>query len=173
MGAENLSASYPGTSAPPAVPPNPQWPGNQWTLGWNHRSYVELSPDDSAPRYAREHVTSRLKEWGLSDHTDLSLLFVSELVTNSGAAVRRCPWQVGLPPVRVWVLGRAGLVKVLVWDGVTGPPVPREAGPEDESGRGLFLVRELSRDFGWYHPPESYAPDYRGGKVTWATTGPE
>jgi hypothetical protein len=171
-GAEALSNSYPGTSAPPAVPPNPQWPGSTWTLGWNHRSYLELSPDDRAPGYARDHVASRLKEWGLPDHMDLSLLFVSELVTNSAAAVRGCPWEAEPPPVRVWVLGGTGRVKVLVWDGLTVVPAPREAGPEDENGRGLFLVRELSRDCGWYQPPESYAPDYRGGKVTWAVAGP-
>jgi len=168
-----LSAIYPGTSAPPAVPPNPQWPGGTWTRGWNHRGYLELDPDDRAPGYARDHVASRLNDWGLADHEDLALLFASELATNSGAAVRRCHWEAGPPLLRVWVLGGAGLVKVLVWDAVTEVPVPREAGLEDESGRGLFLVRELSRDFGWYQPPQSYAPGYRGGKVTWAVAGPE
>ena len=167
-----MSKFFPGTSAPPAVPPNPQWPGGTWTLGWNDRSYLELDPDDRAPGYARDHATSRLKEWGRLDHKDLSLLFVSELVTNATAAVRGRPWAAGPPLVRVWLLGGPGQVKVLVWDGLPGVPVLREAGPDDESGRGLFLVRELSRDFGWYHPPESYAPDYQGGKVTWAIAGP-
>jgi anti-sigma regulatory factor (Ser/Thr protein kinase) len=56
---------------------------------------------------------------------------------------------------------RPGSVLIEVWDAHRDDePVVREAPPDDEHGRGLFLVRTLSAKWG----------AYRGGfgKVVWA-----
>ena len=57
------------------------------------------------------------------------------------------PRDLRLPPVRVWLLGCDTEVAVLVWDDVPLEPVKCEAGPEDESGRGLWLIEKLSREW--------------------------
>jgi hypothetical protein len=75
-------------------------------------------------------------------------------------------WAQGLPPVRLWVLGDASRVLVLVRDAVPVMPEARAAGEWDESGRGLLIVAELSAGWGCYPAPEHY-----GGKVTWAIIG--
>ena len=62
----------------------------------------------------------------------------------------------------------AGGVLILVWDAVGGCPVPRDAGPDEENGRGLAIVNALSADWGHYHPlPKGTEYDGRD-KVTWA-----
>ncbi len=67
-----------------------------------------------------------------------------------------------LPPVRLWLRGGLLGVAILVWDAVVAAPVPRTAGEDDESGRGLGIVADLSAACGFYHAAEP------GGKVTWA-----
>jgi hypothetical protein len=66
----------------------------------------------------------------------------------------------------MWLLGGPGAhavgeVVIAVWDAVAEPPVPREAGPEDVSGRGLALMEALCARWDFYLPS---APP--GGKVT-------
>jgi hypothetical protein len=108
-----------------------------------------------------------LAEWGLGDFTDAVTLTVSELVANSVVATEEVAWEGGRPPVRLWLLGGPGStgmgeVIVVVWDAVREVPEPRDAGVEDESGRGLGIVATLSgRQWDCYLPggPE-------GGKVT-------
>jgi hypothetical protein len=111
-----------------------------------------------------------LAEWQLEHHTELTLLIISELITNSVVSVRALRWT-RLPPVRLWILGDTSRVNVLVWDALPGTPQPRMASPDEENGRGLFLVQELSAAWGSYLPPDSYSPAQAGGKVTWAIIG--
>jgi len=158
------------TIVQPSVPPNRQRPDNRWLLAWNRRSFLELGSYEQAPGCARRHVESLLTEWRLEQHNDLAQLIISELITNSVVAVRALRW-VELPPVRMWVLGDASRVSLLVWDALPGAPQPRIAGQDDENGRGLFLVQELSAAWGSYLPPKSYYLPYAGGKVTWAVIG--
>jgi hypothetical protein len=159
-------------AAPPAVPPNRQLPDNRWLLAWDRRSFLELGSYESAPGCARRHATGIVAEWSLGQHAELTRLIVSELVTNSVVAVRKRSWT-ELPPVRLWVLGDASRVNLLVWDALPCPPRPRTASQEDENGRGLFIVQELSAAWGSYLPPDSYYPEHAGGKVTWAIIGPQ
>jgi len=91
-------------------------------------------------------------------------------VTNSVLAARAARWP-EVPPVRLWLLGDTSRVLVLVWDCSPGTPLPRKARDDDESGRGLFLVEQLSTAWGSYRPPRDYAPEHDGGKVTWASIG--
>lgn len=93
------------------------------------------------------------------------------MLTNSINAVRAIAWAQP-PAVRLWLLGAPGQVMVLVWDPLAAAPQPWTAGQHDENGRGLLIVRRSSIQCGYYHPPEQYAPEYHGGKVTWAMCGP-
>lgn len=152
------------------VPPNRHQPDCSWLLAWNRRSFLELGSYKQAPGCARGHLRNLLAEWKLEQHSELAQLIISELITNSVISVRARRW-LELPPVRLWILGDASRVNLLVWDALPGAPRPRVASPDEESGRGLFLVQQLSAAWGSYLPPEAYHPAYAGGKVTWAVIG--
>ncbi|HUA27623.1 MAG TPA: ATP-binding protein, partial [Streptosporangiaceae bacterium] len=67
----------------------------------------------------------------------------------------------GPPVVRVWVLADGESLVIRVWDASDAMPVRQEAGPDDDSGRGLMIIDALSSDWGAY-------PEARG-KTVWAT----
>jgi len=163
---------YPRIPIQAAIPLNSGQRDNRWIMSWERVSFLELGPYETAPGTARWHARNVLRDWGLERHEELAKLVLSELVTNSVLAGRSRP-AVELPPVRLWLLSDSSRLLLLVWDALAGTPRPREAGPDDESGRGLFLVRELSTSWGCYRPPGGYAPDHGGGKVTWALIGTE
>ena len=129
---------------------------------WRWRSRLDLGALLTAPGSARGHVGNVLREWGLKEFIDAAEMVVSELVSNSMLATREMSWPGPRPPVLLWLLSDGRRVLVLVWDGVPRPPRPREAGPDDESGRGLAIVDALSDEWA------SYPAGDRGGKVTWA-----
>ncbi len=141
----------------PAVSPFHHSPGS-----WVRRSYLELGAYRNAAGSARGHARSVLWEWGLRELADATEMVVSELVTNSLLATEAVDWQVK-PPVRLWLLSDGTGVLVHVWDAIASAPEPREAGPHDESGRGLVIVEALSAQWGHHWPPRKF-----GGKVTWA-----
>jgi hypothetical protein len=62
----------------------------------------------------------------------------------------------------LWLCGGPSVVALLAWDATASAPVPRDAGPDDENGRGLAIVAGLSASWGFYYPASL------GGKVTWA-----
>ncbi|MEU1906526.1 ATP-binding protein [Streptomyces hygroscopicus] len=66
-------------------------------------------------------------------------------------------------PCAVCVLPAGSLVRVEITDADSAEPRPKQAGPDDETGRGLFLVDALAADWGTYQRPE--------GKVTWFEVG--
>jgi serine/threonine-protein kinase RsbW len=78
-------------------------------------------------------------------------LLVSEVATN--ALVH------GAGDVRVDVHTQGGAVRIEVSDDSTALPVPRDAGPEGENGRGMALVEALSSDWGTEARPD--------GKTVW------
>ncbi|HUN33568.1 MAG TPA: ATP-binding protein [Trebonia sp.] len=139
-------------------------------MSWERVSFLELGSYETAPGTARWHARNVLRDWGLERHEEVTQLILSELVTNSVLAAHARPWR-QLPPVRLWLLSDSSQVLQLVWDALPGMPVPRKASHDDESGRGLFLVKELSAAWGSYRPARSYAPEHDGGKVTWASIG--
>ena len=99
-------------------------------------------------RSARHAVHDALRYWGLDGELgDLTVLLVSELVTNS---LRHASGPIGVRLVLPRPDGLAdsahgqpcggkGLL-VEVSDPVPDPPTARTAGPDDEGGRGLQLV---------------------------------
>lgn len=79
------------------------------------------------------------------------VLLVSEVATN--ALVH------GAGDVRVDVRTQDGAVRIEVSDDSTAVPVPRNAGADGESGRGMALVEALSSDWGTLSRPD--------GKTVW------
>ncbi|WP_370748143.1 ATP-binding protein [Streptomyces sp. MnatMP-M17] len=82
-------------------------------------------------------------------------LVASALVTN---AVRHAP----CPEIGFTATYGAALLLIQVHDGSATPPILRHGSTGSiESGRGLVLVRSLTRDWGWM-------PHGDGTKSTWA-----
>jgi anti-sigma regulatory factor (Ser/Thr protein kinase) len=103
-----------------------------------------FTAEPSAVRQARRHVRETLHEWGLYGLVDVTVLLVSELVTNS---LRYAHGPIGVRMVR----GTSLLVEVS--DPLPDPPRERSASEEDEGGRGLQLVARASRRWGTRHGP--------------------
>lgn len=118
-----------------------------------HAAVIELSPRTLSAQEARQFVHDQCEHWGCRELVDTAMLVVSELVTNAVVhaatpAELRAEWADGV--LRLEVLDHAE----------ASPPDPRIASPDDEGGRGLFLVDALSAAWG-VEPSES-------GKVVWA-----
>jgi anti-sigma regulatory factor (Ser/Thr protein kinase) len=101
-------------------------------------------------RQARSVIAEPMKRWGLEELLSTTELLVSELVTN---AVR---YSRGEVTVRL-VNEKALVCEVL--DTSAALPRLRQAGGEDENGRGLQVVRQLSKRWGARRTPT--------GKVVW------
>jgi PAS domain S-box-containing protein len=100
--------------------------------------------EPSAVRLARRRVRDTLVEWDLTALSDVTMLLVSELVTNS---LRYAHGPIGVRMVR----GTSLLVEVS--DPLPDPPRERVADEDDEGGRGLQLVGRTSRRWGTRHGP--------------------
>lgn len=74
---------------------------------------------------------------------DGPVLAVSELVTNAILHAR----DGGSIELRAEATG--GVLHIEVSDHDRRPPAPRDAGAEDENGRGLAVVEQLSTRWGW------------------------
>jgi hypothetical protein len=143
------------------MPPTPSAPDMRLLNSLPHRDSLRLPADDSAPGDARRRIAKVLPQWSLEEFGVVASLIASELLTNGVAATRKARWA-RVPPVRLWLRGGPGLLAILAWDATRTAPAPREAGQDDENGRGLTIVATLSADCGYYHP------QHHGGKVTWA-----
>lgn len=111
---------------------------------------------DAHPRHvetARRVTADVLGEAGVRDRDAIGIvqLLVSEIVTN--AIVHGHADSVSM---RLSCDDRAEVL-IEVDDHSSGSPEVREAGPEDEGGRGMRLVAHLARDWG------------RKGTCTWCT----
>ena len=100
----------------------------------------QLRLDHAEVRTARSLTRKQLAEWGLGGQVcDLAELLVSELVTN---ALRVASHEVQLRLMRV------GKLLVEVSDDDHNLPQLRRADADDEDGRGLTLVSNLSHRWG-------------------------
>ncbi|MDW8809055.1 ATP-binding protein [Streptomyces scabiei] len=110
--------------------------------------------EPGAVRDARAVVRGQLHAWDLDALVDITVLLVSELVTN---ALRHATGPIGVRLVRP--TGPSGALLVEVSDPLPDPPRERAADVDDESGRGLRLVACSSRAWGT-RPGET-------GKTVW------
>jgi hypothetical protein len=109
-----------------------------------------LAPKLTSVREARSVLAEPMKRWGLEDLIPTTELLVSELVTN---AVKYSRGDVTLRLVNE----RALVCEVL--DSSAALPRLRQANGDDENGRGLQVVRQLSKRWG--------ARRTTTGKVVW------
>ncbi|KOV96401.1 SpoIIE family protein phosphatase [Streptomyces sp. NRRL B-3648] len=106
----------------------------------DHVAAWQLDTDPREVARARRLVRRQLLDWGLPHAVDTAELLVSEVVTN---AVRHAEGdRVGLRVVRTDAL----LFEVT--DDEPTLPAMVNAGPHDESGRGLRVVSRLAREWG-------------------------
>jgi len=134
---------------------HPLWPPTGRPLG----AVLALGALPTAPSCARAWTRQILWEWQLAVLSDTAELIVSELTTNAMLASRR----LGRPFMRLLLTLDQGELTISVHDYCPSVPEPRNAGDDDENGRGLLLVEAMSSRSGWY-TPEDGTP----GKVVWA-----
>lgn len=128
---------------------------------WEYTLHV---PHDArAVGIARSTLHAVLVRHGLAQLLDTALLLATELLTNAylhsdGPASLRLRW-------------RSGTLRIGVWD--TDPTPPSKeihvAGTNEESGRGLLLVRVCADEWGWF----LLGDDIFGarGKFVWCELG--
>ena len=111
------------------------------------------TPSPECVRDARAYARSRSAEQHVEgDRQDVLVLAVSELVGN---AVRH-----GQPPVSYEIAPDGDDLVLVVRDADPGLPGDgADRGTEGEGGRGLFLIAQLARSWGW-EPVD-------GGKRVW------
>lgn len=122
--------------------------------------WIELPALRSSVQVARRSVNARMTAWGLpAEICADAVLLVSELVTNAVCHTRSVQVLCGIGRVT------DDCLRLEVHDhDITVGRLPRcEAGPEDESGRGLFLVQEIARTWGFARSRLT------GGNAVWAT----
>jgi anti-sigma regulatory factor (Ser/Thr protein kinase) len=103
-------------------------------------------PEDAARVGAmRRVVTARLRYCGLATMSDAVTVAVSELLTNSIL-------HSGGTSITLLMVVEDDALRVSVADGMPGRATPRDAGADEESGRGLqlldFLVQEHAGSWG-------------------------
>jgi hypothetical protein len=100
---------------------------------------LNLPPLDASVSVARHAVAGMLGGQCL-EFREMAVFLISELVTNAVTHAKT--------PLRLGVVDLGDAMRFEVFDESPSLPLPREAGPEDEHGRGLFLVSSLSRSWG-------------------------
>ncbi len=109
-------------------------------LAENQVATWDIPSDPGGDSRARGLACDRLAEWGVDESAAFVVeLVVSELVTDA--------IKYGGVPVRLRLIRERGLI-VEVSDGDHTSPYLRRAATEDEGGRGLFLVAQLTRCWG-------------------------
>jgi serine phosphatase RsbU (regulator of sigma subunit) len=116
----------------------------------DHHATWTLGRELTSVGQARSLIREPMERWGLDDMIPITELLVSELVTN---ALRYSPGAVTLRIVR------EGALVCEVGDNSAALPRLRQAGRDDENGRGLQVVSQFAARWG--------ARRTRTGKVVW------
>jgi hypothetical protein len=101
---------------------------------------------------ARRFVAEKLTAWDRGDMVDDAVLVASELATN---AVLHTESSFSLTVARV-----DAVVRIAVHDTSPTVPMPKKAGPDAASGRGMRLVEAIAERWGSH--------GHRDGKTVWA-----
>lgn len=133
------------------------------------RSCLALPAMPTSVATARMHTRHLLRRWHLATIADDAGLVVTELLTNAIKAAGPIPPQPRyrdlydhLAVVCLCLHNLTDELLIEVWDPKNNPPIPRDATPTDEGGRGLLLVDALTLAWGTHWP-------HQGGKIVWAT----
>lgn len=119
------------------------------------RAQLLLPMTTAAPRAAREFARRTCCTALANELLDDALLLITELVTNSVAH--------GSPQLMLSIdCGDAGLL-VRVRDGALTLPQRRPAHADDEGGRGLNILQQLSHSWG----AELVQDEHGKGKAVW------
>jgi serine phosphatase RsbU (regulator of sigma subunit)/anti-sigma regulatory factor (Ser/Thr protein kinase) len=113
-------------------------------------AYWFLEPRAQTVGRARRLVRQALRRWDLEALEDSVELLVSEVVTNAVRYAER--------PITLRLL-RTDVLRCEVGDDVPTLPRMRHAQPQDEGGRGLYLVNRMAQRWG--------ATRLSSGKVVW------
>jgi serine phosphatase RsbU (regulator of sigma subunit)/anti-sigma regulatory factor (Ser/Thr protein kinase) len=113
-------------------------------------AYWFLEPHPQTPGRARRLIRQALHRWDLDDQSDAAELLVSEIVTNAVRYAER--------PITLRLL-RTDVLRCEVGDDAPLLPRMRHAAPEEEGGRGLYLVNRMAQRWG--------ATRLGAGKVVW------
>ncbi len=113
-------------------------------------AYWFLEPQAQTAGRARRLVRQALRRWDLEEQVDAAELLVSEIVTNAVRYAER--------PVTLRLL-RTDVLRCEVGDDAPLLPRMRHAAPEEEGGRGLYLVNRMAQRWG--------ATRLGAGKVVW------
>lgn len=121
----------------------------------------------SAVGRARAYARWVLDMWHLSAMSDTVELLVSELVTNAVRATGEFDEPVDeqvfagkVKPLYLSISAQAEILLIEVWDASGTPPMRRIASDDDETGRGLMLVQELTKEW-------DFEVLETGGKIVW------
>lgn len=113
-------------------------------------AYWYLAPQSETSCHARRLTRRALHRWGLDPMLETTELLVSEVVTNAVRFASR--------PITLRLLC-TDVLRCEVGDDSPLVPRVRRAGPEDETGRGLYVVDHLAAHWG--------ARRLGTGKVVW------
>jgi anti-sigma regulatory factor (Ser/Thr protein kinase) len=113
-------------------------------------AYWFLEPQAQTAGRARRLIRQALRRWDLEEQLDATELLVSEIVTNAVRYAER--------PITLRLL-RTDVLRCEVGDDAPLLPRMRHAAPEEEGGRGLYLVNRMAQRWG--------ATRLGAGKVVW------
>ncbi|WP_406268485.1 SpoIIE family protein phosphatase [Actinacidiphila glaucinigra] len=117
-------------------------------------AYWFLEPRAQTAGRARRLVRQALSRWNLEPLAEATELLVSEVVTNAVRYAER--------PITLRLL-RTDVLRCEVGDDAPTLPRMRHAQPQDEGGRGLYLVNRMAQRWG--------ATRLSAGKVVWFEMG--
>ncbi|MEU0186928.1 SpoIIE family protein phosphatase [Streptomyces sp. NPDC006207] len=117
-------------------------------------AYWFLEPRPQTAGRARRLVRQALSRWNLEPLAEATELLVSEVVTNAVRYAER--------PITLRLL-RTDVLRCEVGDDAPTLPRMRHAQPQDEGGRGLYLVNRMAQRWG--------ATRLSAGKVVWFEMG--
>ncbi|WP_415924530.1 SpoIIE family protein phosphatase [Streptomyces sp. MI02-7b] len=117
-------------------------------------AYWFLEPRAQTAGRARRLVRQALSRWDLDSLAEATELLVSEVVTNAVRYAER--------PITLRLL-RTDVLRCEVGDDAPTLPRMRHAQPQDEGGRGLYLVNRMAQRWG--------ATRLSAGKVVWFEMG--
>ncbi|WP_433176755.1 ATP-binding protein [Actinoallomurus sp. CA-150999] len=116
---------------------------------------LKLGPHPGSAKVARLAVERRLQDWALPELLGDVHLVTTELVSNAARLGAVFELTISRPGERT--------VLVEVRDYCDGEPVLRDADPDEEGGRGLFIVQAFATEWGWRAESD--------GKTIWARCG--